>query len=188
VQGLFGPDGTPGEDHFQCFALAHQLWQPLRSPVPRDDAETDLRQAEPGCRRSNADVGCHREFQPPAERVAVDGCNDGLCGPLHPIEQALLSQRSQLAALLRIVSREFLDIRSGDEGLLSGPGQRDDAHLGPFLRLFDGCSEFRNDGRVERIERFRPVDGQREQAIIEVFEDVRHGGEKLQRPRARPAC
>jgi hypothetical protein len=99
----------------------------------------------------------------------VDGCDNRFGRTLHPIEQPLLTQRRQFTAFLRTKSREFLDVRPGDEGLLARPRHGDNAHRSILLGPPDGVRKGGNHSGIERIERFRAVDGQRQQTVIEVF-------------------
>ena len=74
-------DLPAGEDEVLRSARADQARQPLRAAPSRDDAEQDLRLAEPGLLAGDAEVARQRQLAAAAERVAGDrrdrGSRDG---------------------------------------------------------------------------------------------------------------
>jgi hypothetical protein len=50
-----------------------------RHPAAADPAELDLGRSELRILRADADVAAQRSLEPPAERIAVDGCDRELC-------------------------------------------------------------------------------------------------------------
>ena len=111
------PIGVARDDHAKRLDGADQTRQPHRAAAARQQAEFHFGQAELGALIGDAEMAAERQFQPAAERRAVDG-RDGRLGDRF--------QRRDDGAQLRLLHRlaEFGDVGAGDEGP-SGAGDDD---------------------------------------------------------------
>ena len=146
-------------------------WVP---PYPGITPEADLRKSHAGVGRGDAHVGRHGQFQAAAQGESIDGSHHGLAALLDPVKQVALSAARQLLALGLVEVGEFLDVRAGHEGFFSCARQDDDANVWVVLGRFKGGAEGVNDVAVERIEGFRPMDRQGEDAILKGFQNKGH--------------
>ena len=90
-------DLTSGQQQIERDALADQPRQPLRAAVAGNDAEVDLRLAEPRRVGRDAQRARHRQLAAAAEREAVDRGDHRLAHVLDQIEDVLAAQRVLLA-------------------------------------------------------------------------------------------
>ena len=85
-----------------------------------------------------------------------------------------MSAACQLFALDSVEVGEFFDVSAGHKGFFSRACQDDDANVWVVLGRFKGRAEGVDDVAVERIEGFRPMDRQGEDAILEGFQNKGH--------------
>nr|POF14306.1 hypothetical protein CFP56_03330 [Quercus suber] len=143
-----------GEDQLHRAALADRAGQTLRAPGAGDDAQLDLRLAEVGFRRAVEDVAHHGQLAATAQRVPVDGRDDGLLdrvGELAPGLDEVVAVRfgEGLAAHL-------LDVGAGGEGFVRA-GQDGGADGGVLVEGAEGLVELEDERGEERVEGFRAM-------------------------------
>ena len=170
----FRVDHAAGQDHFHRLAFADDLSQTLGAAIPGNHPKAHLRQAHAGVGRGDAHVGRHGQFQAAAKGESVDGRHHRFAALLDPVEQVALTATRQLLALGLVEVGEFFDVRAGHEGLFARASQDDDANFWVVLGRFKGRAEGVDDVAVERIEGFRPMDRQGEDAILEGFQNKGH--------------
>ncbi|GAC1604610.1 MAG: hypothetical protein NVS4B10_17690 [Myxococcales bacterium] len=120
--------------------------------------EASLRYAKE--RRAFGDVdqvAGERQLEPAAQRVAVDR-GDGDAGQILDQGGRRVAQLGQLARLPGRQLRHLRDVGAGDERLLAGSGEDDGAAA--LAQLAQRHGELAQHGRVERVQRLGPVDGE----------------------------
>ena len=148
------------------------IWAKALGPaVAGDHAQAHLGQPHAGVGGGHTHVRRHGQFKSAAEGKPVDGGHHRLAALLHTVEQVSLSAAGQIFALRLVEICEFLDVRPGHEGLLSGAREDDDPDVCVVLSGFDGRGQGVDDLTVEGVERFRPGDGQGENPVFQGFQD-----------------
>ena len=102
--------GRSAQDHLERFRRTHQARQALRAARPGRHADLHLGLAEAGIRGAHAVVAGHRELEPAAEGVAVDGRDHRLRAGF-----AFVNRIAEVGLALR-PGAQALDVRAGDEG------------------------------------------------------------------------
>ena len=153
VQRLLGPD---------------EARQALRAAGARDDAELDFRQAAFRRRDGDAVMRRQRNFEPAAERRAVDRGDDRLRRVFHRVERLVEAGRGGRLA-------EFGNVGAGDER--PSVADDDDRLDGAVrFRRFDAAFEALADGLRQRVH-WRGVDrNQRDFAFDRKVDDRIDGG------------
>ena len=116
-----GVDHLAGQQQLARPAPADQLRQQRRLD-DRGDADPDLRHAEHRPVAGDAQVAGGGEFQPGAEREAVDARDDRHRQAPAPVAAAM-HQRDEVARAVAVERRDLADIGAADKGALAGPGQ-----------------------------------------------------------------
>jgi len=154
--GLRAAEVVTGEDELHGLALADRPRQSLAAAGAGYRAQFDLGLAEVCARGAVHDVGHHGELAAAAERVAVDGADDGLLdlgdhgGPhFDEVGHVGLGEGEVL---------HLLDVGAGREGLF-GAGDDDGADLVVLVEFVEGIVEFEEEGGGERVQGFGPVEG-----------------------------
>ena len=106
---LGSADRRAGNNHPQRLHRPNQSWQPHCAAAARQQAELHLRQTELGAGVGDAEMAAERQFQPSAERGAVDGGDRRLGDGLERHDQG-----AQIGLLHRLA--EFRDVSAGDKG------------------------------------------------------------------------
>src|SRR3989475_7021884 len=150
--------------------------QPLRAPVAWGDAQLPLRLAEGGVLAGNAEVAGHGELAAAAQRVAVDGRDDGLATGFEAPQHRLAAQRAGLA-VERPLLREVADVGARYERLRPGAGE--DCALDRALgrHPVGGVGQLIYYLIVQRVELVGPVDGDERDGVFDLEEErlVSHG-------------
>ena len=98
-------------------------------PVPGQHAEGDLGQADlAGVLARDADVGGHRDLQPAADRVAVQG-RDHELGRVLEAQQRLVGVQAEEVLEAGRDGVEHADVRAGREEAVALAAQHDDVHV-----------------------------------------------------------
>ena len=150
-------------------------------PYPGSSAEIDLRLTDPRRVGGDAKRARHRQLAPAAQRVAVDRRDHRLAEILDEIEDVLPGER-MLAAGRRRLDGELVDVGPGDERLVAGAGQDDDANgFVAASRSRMARPQLVERGRVERVENLRPVDRDDGDGAVALDQKVvkGHGGHEL---------
>ena len=133
--------------------------QPLRGPGAGDDPEAELRLAESGVIRGDADVARERELAAASERVAVDGRDRRPRKPLHRGKQRRVDRREPFVPR---APAHLVDVRAGDERRVARTREDEHADLRPIgeiaqrgVTLVDGLEVQRvaDGGAIERERR-----------------------------------
>src|SRR6185503_567879 len=103
----------------------------LGTAAPRDQPEVDLRLAEAGLLRGDADVAGHGQLAAAAQAEAVDHRDHRLGEARHDVEDPRAAHG--VALVEGGAAGELADVRPGDERLLAGAG--DDDHADPAVVL-----------------------------------------------------
>ena len=137
---------------------AHQARAALRAAGAGQQAQGDLRQAQPGRWQGQAVMRGHGHLQPAAQRRAVDGADDELVAGLHAVDG--FGQRGRLRRLA-----ELADVGTGDEGLARAHDEHG-ARLGGPLELLDGGQQAGAHGLAQCVDG-GVVDGDDQHVTVE---------------------
>ena len=131
-------------------AQTHQTGRALRATRTWQQAKLNFGQTQTGIAQGQPVVGGHGDFQPPAQRRAVDGGNDRLVAGFDAV--AHLGQ----AGWQRWFAK-FADVRASDEGA-TGAHDQHSAYLRVGLRLLHGLKQTPAHLHIQGIDR-RVVEG-----------------------------
>src|SRR6185437_11011135 len=158
------------QDQLLRDAEAADARESLCAAPTRDDAEVDLRLAEPCVARGVAQVAAECELATTAEREAVDRGDRRL---RHLLEHArrLVAEGTPLLRLARSEAAHVLDVGPGDEGAVAGAGEDDGVRRLVLGELVQTIAELRQRLDVERVQRLLPVDRDDGDRVVTVDED-----------------
>ena len=157
-EGLLRGNGRAGQDHVQRLFHADEAWQALRAAAARNQAELDFGQAEFRARRRYAIMRRQRDFQPAAERSAIQRRDHRHFGVFYRRQHISQGRRDG-----RLV--EFRDIGAGDEGL-AGADQHECANVRIGAGHFDAALDPLAHRRRQGVDR-RRVEGERRDLAVE---------------------
>ncbi|MNU88818.1 hypothetical protein D3C71_786400 [compost metagenome] len=156
LQRAGGGDRRAQQAQFQRGGPTAQAQQPLAATEAGNQAEVDLRLADPGAVRGDAQVAGHGQFQAAAQRKTIDAGQHRL-GHAFDAAHQLLAQQREVTSLNRAQSVHFRDVGTGHECLRAGPGQHHHPHLRVRRSGGKGRIQRFQGGAVERVELVRPV-------------------------------
>ena len=144
---LGGVDERAGGDELQGLLDADGPRQPLRAAGTRDDAELDLGQSQlTHVLGGDAVMAAERQFQPAAQRRAVDGRHHRLGRGLDAVDQL------RQVGLLHL-GLEFRDVGPGREEP-ARPRQDDGFHARVGVGLVEGLLQAYAQGMAQRVDRW----------------------------------
>ena len=129
LQRLVAVNRLSVEGQHRCASRPHEPRQPLHAAVARDDAELDLRLADPGVLSDHPEVRAHRQLVPASEGESIDEAHDGDGQVLQPGIDAE-DAGCNGCDLLRGPADEAGDVRARHERP-PGPAQHDRLHVPP---------------------------------------------------------
>ncbi|MNL10688.1 hypothetical protein D3C87_1314950 [compost metagenome] len=166
-QRLLRIDTISGQEQQHGAGSAYRPWQTLSAAAARYAAQPHLRQPEAGVLGGDANVAGQRQLQPAANRMAVDGADDGL-GDVHARQDVvgLAATECQLGKAL-LGRHRLLQVGSGAERLIARTRQNDgpDAVVGG--NPGPGPAQFSPGFRIDRVHGFWPRQGKRRDAILD---------------------
>src|SRR5499433_3072648 len=154
---LLGRHVTAGEDVAHGDLVRDHAGQAMDATGAGHEAHAGLGQAEAGGVGGDDDVAGQRHLETAAERVAVDGGDDGLPvgRAVGEAAEAALGHAYHVAAML---GGEAQVVACG-EGLVAGAGEDAHPQIGIALEVVPDPVELEVGGRVERVHALGPVDG-----------------------------
>src|SRR5262245_15011037 len=175
--GFVGLDVARGEDQLERPARPHETRQPLRAAVAGDDAELDFRQPQYRIVGSQPHVARECQLATSTERVAVDRGDHRL--------RALLEQVHDLLAEARdVLGRggpergQLVDVRPGDERLLSLSGDHQRALLGIGDERARRIGDLAQRLAVDRVQDLRAVHEQQRDLLATLEAQVLVRGQR----------
>ena len=147
---LLGRHMAARDDHVERRLRPDQPRQSLGPGAAREDADQHLRQPDLGARHGDAIVGGERQFEPAAQRIAVD-CRDHrfLAGVEDLMRAATVDRR-------RPVGAEGADVGAGDKAA-AGADQHHRADRRVGIAALDALDDALGHARRQRVDR-RVVD------------------------------
>src|SRR6185312_8796665 len=168
AEGFGGVDGVACEQDFERRAAADEPGQSLRAAVAGDEAELDLRLAQPGIVTGDAHGAGHGQLAATAQGEAVDGAEHRHGEELDGAEE-IVAGLTEAAGGERVQGGDLADVSAGGEGLPARAGEDDGAQFGGAAQVLEDTAEFIEGGAVEGVElggtvdrypRQRPLGGQ----------------------------
>ena len=155
--GALRRQARAGEHHVRRHRGTHHPWKPLRPAVAGYEAEAGLRQAEGRPGGQDGECGGQDELETPAERYPVHGGDHGHRVVLD-LGQDPLSGTEHSMRLLRVESRQLIEIGARAEGPLPRSGDDDRAYSSARAQRLDRVRDAPQGPRVERVVDVRAVD------------------------------
>ena len=154
--GLVGIDRAAGQDQLERARLADQARQALRAAIAGNEAELDLRQAEPRGGGGEAEGAGERQLEPAAEGIAVDE-RDRQHRQAVELGKDRLPEAAPGAYRGQRAADQFLDVGAGAERPVAGAGDQQAARIGRG-DLVEAAGEIAQQREGQRVERLRPVE------------------------------
>ena len=157
-----------------------ETWQPLAAAVTGNQPEIDLWLSELRGVGGQTDRAGHGELAASTQRIAIDRGDDRLPEILEQVEDVLPPQRVVARARRRLL-RQFVDVGSGHERLVSGTRQDDAANGRVVPQVQNRAAKLVERFGVERVEHLGPVDRHDSSRAVALDQQI-HGVGVLEDP------
>ena len=155
IESLLPAEVFTRKDKLHSPALANRPCQPLTASSTRNHSKLNLRLSEVRFDTAVQHIRHHGQLAAAAQRVAVDGADDGLLDQRGEFRPALDEVCS--VGVCEGFGRHFFDVGAGCEGLFAA-GQDHGADAGVGVEGFEGGVELVDQRGEEGVEGFGAVD------------------------------